>query len=239
MATTMETERSDPERGSQTLARGLRILGALRDAPQGMSVAELVRRLGLHRPIVTRLLATLEDEHYVERSGSLAYRLGPELIALGKAVRADLRDLAQPTLRELAEQIRQTVVLVLRDRDNAVVISVVEPSSADLRLSFRLGSRHPLRQGAEGMAILAGNPPTRSERPEVTAARAVGFVVSSGEIMPGTWGLAVPVHAGRGPCEMSIGVIAAQALDEPTTARFVQAAARELGERLAVAGDVR
>ncbi|MEO5901553.1 MAG: IclR family transcriptional regulator [Ilumatobacteraceae bacterium] len=238
MATTMGTGRTESERGSQTLARGLSILGALRDAPQGLSVAELVRQLGLHRPIVTRLLATLEDEHYVERSGSRAYRLGPELIALGKAVRSDLRDVAHTTLRTLAEQIRATVVLVLRDRDHAVVISVVEPTSTDLRLSFRLGSRHVLRQGAEGMAILAGNPPLRGERGEVAAARQAGYVVSSGEIMPGTWGLAVPVRTSDGPCEMSIGVIAAQALDEPAAARLVQHAAYELGERLSLTDDL-
>ena len=154
----MEANSSKAERGSQTLARGLSILAALRDAPQGLSVAELVRMLGLHRPIVTRLLATLEDERYVERSGSRAYRLGPELIALGRAVRSDLRELALTTLQALAEQIRATAVLVARDRDHAVVISVVEPTRTDLRLSFRLGSRHALRQGAEGMAILAGQP---------------------------------------------------------------------------------
>jgi DNA-binding IclR family transcriptional regulator len=238
MATATGSDRAASERGSQTLARGLRILAALRDAPQGMSVADLVRELGLHRPIITRLLATLEDEHYVERSGSREYRLGPELIALGKAVRADLRELAQTTLRTLAEQLRSTVVLVLRDRDHAVVISVVEPTATDLRLSFRLGSRHALRQGAEGMAILAGNPPLRGERAEVTTARRVGYVISSGEIMPGTWGLAVPVLVGEGPCEMSIGVIAAQALDESNVARLVQVAARELGGRLGLTGDL-
>lgn len=232
----MEATRSETERGSQTLARGLSILGALRDAPQGLSVAELVRLLGLHRPIVTRLLATLEDERYVERSGTRAYRLGPELIALGKAVRSDLRELALTTLHTLAEQIRATVVLVLRDRGQAVVISVVEPRDTDLRLSFRLGSRHALRQGAEGMAILAGNPAVRGERPEVADARRAGYAVSSGEIMPGTWGLAVPVHTGGERCEMSVGVIAAQVLDEPETARLVQRAARDLGERLSLAG---
>ncbi|MCU1494387.1 MAG: IclR family transcriptional regulator [Acidimicrobiaceae bacterium] len=234
-----DTTKPDGARGSQTLARGLSILGALRDAPEGLSVADLVRALGLHRPIVTRLLATLEDERYVERSGSRAYRLGPELIALGKAVRSDLRDLAATVLRDLAEHVGATAVLVLRDDAHAVVISVVEPMHTDLRLSFRLGSRHLLHQGAEGMAILAGNPPVRGERPEVTRARESGYVVSAGEILPGTWGLAVPVVTGGGRCEMSVGVIAAQALDESKTSRLVLEATDELAPRISLGGELR
>jgi DNA-binding IclR family transcriptional regulator len=225
-------------RGSQTLARGLRILRALRETPSGLSVAELVRGLELHRPIVTRLLVTLEDEGYVERTETLAYRLGPELIALGRAVRSDMRELAATVLRGLAEQVGATVVLVVRDGDQAVVISVVEPMHTDLRLLFRLGSRHLLRQGAEGMAILAGNPPQKGERPEVAHARRSGYVVSAGEIMPGTWGLAVPVMTAGGRCEMSVGVISAQALDESKTARLVREVTDELERRLSLGGEL-
>jgi DNA-binding IclR family transcriptional regulator len=233
-----DKRRQEAERGSQTLARGLSVLSALRDAPEGLSVADLARVLRLHRPIVTRLLATLEAERYVERSSSRLYRLGPELIALGKAVHSDLRDLAATTLRQLAEQAGATVVLVLRDGDHAVVISVVEPLNTDLRLSFRLGSRHQLSQGAEGMAILAGNPAVRGERPEITQARRSGYAVSEGEIMRGTWGLAAPVTATPGQCEMSIGVIAAQALDEAHTAQLVGEAADELARRSGLSGEL-
>jgi DNA-binding IclR family transcriptional regulator len=233
----MRTEvQTDSRTGSQTLARGLSILGALRDAPEGLSVAELVRALGLPRAIVTRLLATLEQARYVERQGSRSYRLGPELIALGKAVRSDLREVAATVLRGLAETVGATAVLVVRDGEHAVVISVVEPMRTDLRLSFRLGSRHLLAQGAEGMAILAGNPPRRGERPEVAKARAAGYAVSAGEILAGTWGLAVPVGVPTGAATMSVGVIAAQALDEARTAALVGAAAAELVQRISLSG---
>jgi DNA-binding IclR family transcriptional regulator len=234
-----EVARHEARRGSQTLARGLRILGALRDASDGCSVAELARALDLPRAIVTRLLVTLEEERYVERASGRAYRLGPELIALGKAVRADLREIASTVLRDLAEDVAATVVLVVRDGDHAVVINVVEPTSTDLRLSFRLGSRHRLHQGAEGMAILAGNPPLPGERREVTQARSSGYVVSAGEILPGTWGLAVPVAPYQGECSMSVGVITAQALDEAGIAVLVTAAARELAARVALTGELR
>jgi DNA-binding IclR family transcriptional regulator len=217
--------------GSQTLARGISILGALRNAPEGLSVAELVRALGLPRAIVTRLLNTLEEARYVERTGSRSYRLGPELIALGKAVRSDLREVAASVLRGLAEKLGATAVLVMRDVDHAVVISVVEPIHTDLRLSFRLGSRHLLSQGAEGMAILAGNPPAPGERKEVARARRCGYAVSVGEILAGTWGLAVPVNLVPGVATMSVGVICAQALDEEPTAALVTEAAAELAAR--------
>jgi DNA-binding IclR family transcriptional regulator len=231
-------ERTDNRQGSQTLARGISILSALREAPDGLSVAELVRVLGLPRAIVTRLLTTLEDARYVERTASRSYRLGPELIALGKAVRSDLREITATILRDLAEQVGATVVLVMRDVDHAVVISVVEPMHTDLRLSFRLGSRHLLHQGAEGMAILAGNPPARGERKEVAAARRSGYAVSAGEILAGTWGLAVPVALAPGAATMSVGVISAQALDETTTAALVAKVARDVVERVRLNGEL-
>jgi DNA-binding IclR family transcriptional regulator len=229
---------TDRRQGSQTLARGISILGALRQAPDGLSVAELVRTLGLPRAIVTRLLTTLEGARYVERTGGRTYRLGPELIALGKAVRSDLREIAATALGALAEKVGATVVLVTRDGDHAVVISVVEPMHTDLRLSFRLGSRHLLHQGAEGMAILAGNPPAPGERKEVTEARRAGYAVSAGEILAGTWGLAVPVSLVPGAATMSVGVICAQALDETGTAALVAGAAQELVERVSLSGEL-
>jgi DNA-binding IclR family transcriptional regulator len=230
---------TDRRQGSQTLARGISILGALRQAPDGLSVAELVRTLGLPRAIITRLLTTLEEARYVERTGSRTYHLGPELIALGKAVRSDLREIAATALRALAEKVGATVVLVMRDGDHAVVISVVEPMHTDLRLSFRLGSRHLLQQGAEGMAILAGNPPSPGERREVTEARRAGYAVSAGEILAGTWGLAVPLALVPGAATMSVGVICAQALDEASTAALVAGAAQEMLERASLSGELR
>jgi DNA-binding IclR family transcriptional regulator len=228
----------DSRQGSQTLGRGISILSTLRDSPDGLSVAELVRALGLPRAIVTRLITTLEEARYVERTGSRTYRLGPELIALGKAVRSDLREIAATVLRDLAEKVGATVVLVMRDGDHAVVISVVEPMHTDLRLSFRLGSRHLLPQGAEGMAILAGNPPAPGERKEVTEARRSGYAVSAGEILAGTWGLAVPLALVPGAATMSVGVICAQALDEASTAALVAGAAQELVERVSLSGEL-
>ena len=65
-----DSDISESARGSQTLARGLRILTALSDEPDGLLVADIARVVGLHRNVVTRLLVTLEDERYVERTPS-------------------------------------------------------------------------------------------------------------------------------------------------------------------------
>jgi len=72
----------------------------------------------------------------------------------------------------------------------------------------------------------------------VAAARRLGYAVSVGEIMPGTWGLAVPVTSAPSTCAMSVGVIAAQALDEQGTAGLVTEAARELVARVSLSGEL-
>jgi DNA-binding IclR family transcriptional regulator len=89
------------------------------------------------------------------------------------------------------------------------------------------------------MAILAGNLPLPGERTEVTEARRSGYAVSAGEILAGTWGLAVPVALVPGAATMSVGVISAQALDEAETAALVAEAAGELVARASFTGDLR
>src|SRR5713226_7313460 len=69
---------------NQSLFRGAELLRALANRPQGASVAELSRSVDLPRTTVTRLLATLAEIGFAERSGS-RWLIGRELMRLGRA----------------------------------------------------------------------------------------------------------------------------------------------------------
>ena len=69
----------------QTVVNAMRLLEAFRDEEE-LGVTELSRRLSLHKNNVFRLLATLEQQGYIEQSAaSDRYRLGVESLELGQA----------------------------------------------------------------------------------------------------------------------------------------------------------
>ncbi len=219
---------------AQTLDRGLRILQVLAGAAEGLKVAELAARLGLHRAVVHRLLATLADHRLVARTREGHYRLGTGLVDLAQRVSPGLQAAALPELSRLAEEVGATAFLTVADGDEAVALAAVEPRRTRMHVAYRPGSRHPLDVAASGIAILAGRPPRPGERAAVTEARARGYAVSRGELQPGTVGIAAPVVVGGRPAEASVAVVAlgeAQ-LDEAATAPRVVAAAAAIAAAL-------
>jgi DNA-binding IclR family transcriptional regulator len=182
--------------GSQTLDRGIRALEIVAATPGGLTVQEVADRLGVHRTIAHRLLGTLADHHLIARAPDNRFRAGGGLIALAAGLQSTLRDTAMPIMRELAEELESTVVLLVREGEEVVGIAVAAPTNSTYHLAFRTGSRHPLGRGSAGICLLSALPPRAGERPEVTRARAQGFAVSKGEVEPGAHGLAVLIRQG-------------------------------------------
>ena len=182
--------------GSQTLDRGIRALELVAATPGGMTVQEVADRLEVHRTIAHRLLATLADHHLIARGPDNRFRAGGGLIALASGLQSTLRDTAMPIMRELAEELESTVVLLVREGEEVVGIAVAAPTNSTYHLAFRTGSRHPLGRGSAGICLLSALPPRAGERPEVTRARTQGFAVSRGEVEPGAHGLAVLIRQG-------------------------------------------
>jgi DNA-binding transcriptional ArsR family regulator len=199
---------------SQTLDRGIRLLGLLTDG-RPMSVTELASALGVARPVVYRLLATFEAHAWVRREQDGRVRLGLGILQLSQQVQPLLRRAALPELRRLAEDIGATAHLTVADGDEALAVAVVEPSWTDYHVSYRVGSRHSLDRGAAGRAILAGR---RGQ---------VGVVTTDGELQPGAVGAAVPVPVEG--LDASVGVVALGDL----RARDVEPALRRAASRIA------
>jgi len=189
--------------GNQTLARGLRALLALADSKEGLSVHEVSEMLGVHRSIAYRLLQTLVDFGLAARNSDGIYLPGARLATLAEAYLPNLRDVAGPVMRELADRLQTTVSLFVEQSESAVAISMVEPTTAAHHLAFRPGMRTPLTLGAAGYAILAAGPPMAREPVEVTRARERGYARSHAEIEAGQYAVAawIPIKgAGTRAC---------------------------------------
>lgn len=233
--------------GSRTLARGLSVLSTLGAATQGFTVAELSTATELDRAVLYRLLQTLVDEGFVVRDpDTRRFRLGVALIELGiRATRGlDVRRLAMPGMRTLMEQTREAVCLAVRDRGDAVVVDRVEPRGLSVRVGYHVGSRHPLRRGAHGRAVLAFlSAPERQQLGELPAnllaeletTRNRGYAVSSDELERGAAGVAAPILGATGRPIASLGVVAPslRLRDPAVLGPRVRALALEVSKRLA------
>ena len=212
-----------PTETSQTLDRGLRVLGVLAESPEGLTVTELSNRLQVNRTVVYRLVSTLEQHGLVRRDARSRLFVGLGVLHLASGVQPLLRDLAMPVLRGLAESLGSTAHLTVADGEEALALAVVEPSWTDFHVSYRVGARHPLTQGAAGKAIALA---------DAEGDDAAAYAVTSGELQTGARGLAAPVRGVEG-LRASVGVVTLDgAIDEDVVAPQVIAAAAAVAERL-------
>ena len=142
-----------------TLDKGLTILEALAatDAPQGLTLTELARQLGMHRTTLFRFLATLRARGYVDRDPVTdRYRLGLQVVTLAGQLlnRLDIRVLARDALQALCDRTQELVHLAVLDHGEVVTIERIE-GKQPLGLQTGIGARRPAYCTASGKAILA------------------------------------------------------------------------------------
>jgi DNA-binding IclR family transcriptional regulator len=213
----------------QSVSRAAGLLRALGEGEAALGVSELGRRTGLHKSTVSRLLATLQREGLVEREpGSERFRLGFEIARLAARVSSfgDLRAAARPVLLALAEEVRETVHLAVRDGDE--VVNVEQLAGPHLvREANWVGRRTPLHCVANGKALLAFAPAEVQERvlagplqpftagtitdprplrAELAAARERGYAAALGEIEEGLHAVAAAVRGRDGLAVAAVSV---------------------------------
>lgn len=226
-------DRSAPPQ-SQTLDRGLRVLELLAEQERPLSSVQIAAALGVHRSIAYRIVRTLEDHRLLQRRSDGCWQLGVGLVVLARTVSPTLHTAATPELADLANDLGMTAFLSVADRDECVTVLTVEPRHSQVHVAYRPGVRHPIDRGGPGLALLAGGPPRPGERPEVTIARAAGYALTSGEVVPGLSSVAAPVVPVDGVVVASVAVLF---LQEPPravgpVARRVRAAAEAIAREL-------
>lgn len=146
----------DDERtgGIQVIARAAKILNALGDRPNGMSLGEIAQTVDLPRSTVQRIVAALDSVQLVRTHGAGGVRLGPALLRLIANVHTDVVAIAQPWLQALSDATGETVSLA---RASGLQLAIVHYVVADreLRVVPRIGLNLPLYSTSGGKALLA------------------------------------------------------------------------------------
>jgi len=225
----------------------MRVLEAIRgkrDVPLG----EIASSTGLIKSSTFRILFTLEDLGYVEKSTGGRYSLTARLARLTSDGRPspDLGNLAEPFMAELLRRFRETVNLGVLDDGEVLYVRVLESSHA-FRLAAHAGMRSPVHSTALGKCLLSCLPrqeiatilkkhPLRPITPrtirdrttfyrELEGVRSRGYAVDNQEDSCGARCLAAPILTPAGDVRAAISISA------PAT-RMMPPRDREIAEAL-------
>lgn len=151
--------------GAQSFARNMNVLDAIADAASAPSRADLMKTCGLTRPTLYRIIASLEAEGLIEKTGDNRYRLGGRLVSLARQALAqnDVRKIAEPHLMRLRDVTGETVHLAIRSGEELVYIDKME-SHATVRMSSTVGTRVQFNSSGVGKAFLSALAPADADR---------------------------------------------------------------------------
>jgi DNA-binding IclR family transcriptional regulator len=144
----------------QAVTRALSLLEILANESAPVSISELAKKANLKLTTVHRLLYTMMYRGFIEQEPvTQRYRLGLKAFEIGNAALAslDLRSIAHPYLKKLAEEVNETTNLAILDGAEVVYIDQVESTNIVIVKMFaRVGSRGPAYCTGTGKVLLAG-----------------------------------------------------------------------------------
>ncbi len=167
---------SDPSlrepRYSQSLERGLAILGCFTPKRPVLGIADIADDLGMSRSTTHRYVITLVALGYLEQGASRKYRLGLRVTDLGMSAlnSTGLREHAHPYLEELGRRTSYTTSLGVLEATDVLYVDRVRSfrrGQGKAELNLHTGSRIPAYCTAMGKLLLANLP--ESEQRELIA----------------------------------------------------------------------
>jgi IclR family transcriptional regulator, KDG regulon repressor len=202
------------QRLALTLSKALNALNCFTETTSEWGAAELARELHSNLSTVHRLLITLEQFGYVERTPSGKFRLGLKMVNLGYLAlsRSETYHFALPVVEDLASDLGLNATFAILYQGKAMYILRVEPEGA--RGHSPTGRLVPLHCTAIGKAMLMVPPDKEVERlvagplqrytantivdpaeviRQIAEARRVGYALDNNEFMANVRGVAIPV----------------------------------------------
>jgi IclR family transcriptional regulator, pca regulon regulatory protein len=207
-------------RYSQSLERGLAILGCFTPDQPIRRVIDIAHGLGMTPSTTHRYMTTLVALGYLNQESSREYRLGLRVTDLGMAAlnATDLRSHTRPYLEELRRQTSYTVGVAVLDGTETVLVDIERSHRRGQHMidnGLLPGSRQPAYCTAAGKLLLAHLPQDelgdllsemkltrraantiiskRALRDELASIHETGLATSDEELDIGLYTMAVPV----------------------------------------------
>jgi IclR family pca regulon transcriptional regulator len=208
-------------RYSQSLERGLAILGCFTPSRPVLGIADIADELGMSRSTTHRYVITLVALGYLEQGASRKYRLGLRVTDLGMSAlnSTGLREHAHPYLEELRQRTSYTASLAVLDGSEILYVDRARSyrrGQSRVDLDLHPGSRLPSYCTAMGKLLLANLPDAEQReliasiklakrgpntitskkalREELEQVRDAGFAVNDQELAKELYAIAAPVR---------------------------------------------
>ena len=241
--------------GVQSLGRAFGILEEVARHREGINLADLSKRVGLHNSTTFHLVKTMVSLGYIRQEKDKRYRVGRPLFALAASSLDEIEmvNLATPILEELSRETGESGHFAVRMGDSVVVVARTSGPGA-FQLTDRVGVVRPAHCTALGKVILAALRPDQLQRfverveltpsteksitevapllREIEEVRRSGIAFDDGEFNPEVRCVAVPVRDFTGNVVGALGIsgpvwrLTIQALQ--SRSKIVQAAADRL-----------
>lgn len=221
-------------RYSQSVERGLAILGCFHPDSPVLGIADIADKLGMGRSTTHRYVITLVALNFLEQTAGRKYRLGPRVSDIGMAVlnSRPLRAAGHPPLKELRHKVSYTVSSGVLDEDQLLFMDRLRGYRGYTRLGLNIGigSRLALHCTSMGKILLAHlpdeqraetidrltlpkqGPNTITQKSillkELEQIRAVGFAVSDEELARGVRSIGAPVRCSTGEVIAAVNIVA-------------------------------
>jgi len=245
-------------RYSQSLERGLAILGCFTPRRPVLGIADIADDLGMSRSTTHRYVITLVALGYLEQGASRKYRLGLRVTDLGMSAlnSTGLREHAHPYLEELRQRTSYNTGLGVLDGTEVLFVDRVRSfrrGRNDMGVDLHTGSRVPAYCTSMGKLLLANLPEgeqrdliaeakltkrgpntitsKKALREELDEIHAAGFAVDDQELAAEVYAIAVPVR------NEAREVVAAVALAAPSSAISLEELVDALGPHVVSTAD--
>lgn len=145
----------------QAIDRAVMILRCFSEKKRELRLSDISGELDLNKSTVHGILSTLKYHGLIDQDEETQkYRLGLGLIELGSIVMnsMDVREIAEPFIRDIRDRLQETIHLGTLDKSEVVYIDKQE-SNQSMRITTTIGARKPAYCTALGKAMLAYLPP--------------------------------------------------------------------------------
>jgi DNA-binding IclR family transcriptional regulator len=152
--------------GVQSIGRAFAILEEVARNRDGIGLADLSKRVGLHNSTTFHLVKTMVSLGYIRQiKDSKRYRIGRPLFALAASALDEMEmvSIATPVLDELSRKTGESSHFAARMSD-AVVVMARTPGPGAFQLTERVGVVRPAYCTALGKVILAALRPDQLDR---------------------------------------------------------------------------
>jgi len=160
-----DAEERQPGGGVQSIGRAFAILEEVARNRDGISLAELSKRVGLHNSTTFHLVKTMVSLGYIRQLKDKRYRIGRPLFALAASALDEIEmiSMATPILEQLSLTTGESGHFAVRMSDDVVVMART-PGPSKFQLTDRVGIVRPAYCTALGKVILAALRPEQFDR---------------------------------------------------------------------------